>query len=157
MKLIFKQNMFSWFDSYDIFDEQGNTVYTVKGQLAWGHCFKIFDRHGEEIGGVRQKILSFLPRYEMFVGANSVGFIKKEFTFLRPRFTVDFRGWQMEGNLFEWDYCIVNSVGDPIAKITKQFLNFTDTYVIDVLRSEDALYALMLVIAIDADKCSRED
>ena len=32
MKLLFKQRLFSWFDSYDIYDEFGNTVYVVKGQ-----------------------------------------------------------------------------------------------------------------------------
>ena len=37
MKLLFKQRMFSWFDSYDIYDQQGNTGYTVKGPLSWGH------------------------------------------------------------------------------------------------------------------------
>ena len=31
MKLLFKQRLFSWFDSYDIYDEAGNTVYVVKG------------------------------------------------------------------------------------------------------------------------------
>ena len=35
MKLLFKQRLFSWFDSYDIYDEFGNTVYVVKGQLSW--------------------------------------------------------------------------------------------------------------------------
>ena len=29
MRLIFKQRFFSWFDSYDIYDEAGNVVYTV--------------------------------------------------------------------------------------------------------------------------------
>ena len=48
MRLLFKQRLFSWFDSYDIYDEDGNTVYTVKGQLSWGHCMKIFDAHGNE-------------------------------------------------------------------------------------------------------------
>ena len=43
MKLLFKQRFFSWFDSYDIYDEAGNTVYVVRGQLSWGHCLKIFD------------------------------------------------------------------------------------------------------------------
>ena len=38
MKLHFKQRMFSWLDSYDIWNEAGETQYTVKGQLAWGHC-----------------------------------------------------------------------------------------------------------------------
>lgn len=33
MKLIFKQSLFSWLDSYDIYDEQGNVVFTVKGEL----------------------------------------------------------------------------------------------------------------------------
>lgn len=36
MKLIFKQRFFSWFDSYDIYNEEGNIFYKIKGQLAWG-------------------------------------------------------------------------------------------------------------------------
>lgn len=36
MRLLFKQRFFSWFDSYDIYDEDGNTVFTVEGKLAWG-------------------------------------------------------------------------------------------------------------------------
>ena len=27
MKLLFKQRLFSWFDSYDIYDEAGETVF----------------------------------------------------------------------------------------------------------------------------------
>lgn len=35
MKLYFKQRLFSWFDSYDIYDyDTGDVVYTVEGQLA---------------------------------------------------------------------------------------------------------------------------
>ena len=48
MKLLFKQRAFTWFDSYDIYDENENTVYVVKGQLSWGHCLKIFDASEEE-------------------------------------------------------------------------------------------------------------
>ena len=52
MKLLFKQRLFSWFDSYDIYDELGTTVYTVRGQLAWGQCLKIFDLYGHGLGMV---------------------------------------------------------------------------------------------------------
>ena len=62
MKLLFKQRFFSWLDSYDIFDESGNVVYTVKGQLDWGHCLKIFDSMGQEVGIVKQKVLTWLPK-----------------------------------------------------------------------------------------------
>ena len=43
MKLLFKQRFFSWFDSYDIYDEAGATLFTVEGQLAWGHTLHIND------------------------------------------------------------------------------------------------------------------
>ena len=33
-------------DSYDIYDEAGNTVYVVKGQLSWGHKLVIYDAYG---------------------------------------------------------------------------------------------------------------
>ena len=42
-----------------------------------------------------------------------------------------------------------------VADVSKQLFNWTDTYVIDVRNPEDALCALMLVLAIDAEKCSR--
>ena len=46
MKLLFKQRIFSWLDSYDIYNEQGEKVYTVKGELAWGHCLKLWINMG---------------------------------------------------------------------------------------------------------------
>lgn len=36
MKLLFKQRLFSWFDSYDIYNEAGETVYTDKGSAFMG-------------------------------------------------------------------------------------------------------------------------
>ena len=40
-----------------------------------------------------------------------------------------------------------------IASISKELLNFTDTYVLDVADPADALYVLMFVLAVDAEKC----
>ena len=157
MKLLFKQRLFSWLDSYDIYNEAGQTVYTVRGQLAWGHCLKIYDATGAEVGTVKERILTFLPKFEMYLGAQYVGSIQKEFTFLRPKYHIDCNGWQIEGDWLEWDYTICDRRGYQIAAVTKEIWNWTDTYVIDVLNPQDALCALMLVLAIDAEKCSRSD
>ena len=43
MKLWFKQRFFSWFDSYDIYYEDGSTAFTVEGKLSWGHRLHILD------------------------------------------------------------------------------------------------------------------
>ena len=155
MKLLFKQRFFSWFGSYDIYDEDGTTIYVVKGQLSWGHCLKIFDANGNEIGMVKEKIFTFMPKYEMYMGERYIGCISKEFSFFKPKYNVDCNGWHVEGDFFEWDYNIVNSMGQEIATISKELFRWTDTYVIDVRNPEDALGALMLVLAIDAEKCSR--
>ena len=42
-----------------------------------------------------------------------------------------------------------------MADVSKELFRMTDTYVIDVVREEDALSALMVVLAIDAEKDSR--
>ena len=49
MKLLFKQRFFSWFDSYDIYDEAGSTVYTgflrgydqTLGMKSYGACVNL--------------------------------------------------------------------------------------------------------------------
>ncbi len=155
MKLLFKQRLFSWFDSYDIYSESGDTVYTVKGQLAWGHCLKVFDALGDEIATVKQRVLTFLPKFEIYDKSGYIGCIKKEFSFFVPKFDIDFNGWHVEGNLFEWDYSIFASDGSLVATISKELLNWTDTYSLNIVNPADALYVLALVLAIDAEKCSR--
>ncbi|MBQ6946442.1 MAG: LURP-one-related family protein [Clostridia bacterium] len=155
MKLLFKQRFFSWLDSYDIFDEQGQTVYTVKGQLAWGHCLKIFESCDREVGMVKERVFSFLPKFEMYLGQTYLGCIHKEFSLFTPRYHIDCNSWQVEGNFLEWDYQIVDPTGRSVATVSKELFNWTDTYVIDVVDPQDALCVLMLVLAIDAEKCSR--
>ena len=156
MRLLFKQRFFSWFDTYDIYDEFGNTVYTVKGELAWGHLLRIYDAFGNEIGCIKEKVFSWLPRFEMYLGNNYIGSINKEFSFFKPRFNIDYNGWQIDGDWLEWEYRIFNGLCQNVATVSKQVWNWTDTYVIDVYDPQDALCALMLVLAIDAEKCSRD-
>lgn len=157
MKLLFKQRLFSWFDSYDIYNETGEIVYTVKGALAWGHLLRIYDAQGNEVGVVKEKVLTWLPKFEMYLGNRYIGCICKEFTFLKAKFHIDCNGWSVDGDFFEWDYSITAPSGQQIASVSKELWNWTDTYVIHVCNPRDAVCVLMLVLAIDAEKCSRND
>ena len=155
MKLLFKQRFFSWFDSYDIYDEAGNTVYVVKGELSWGHLLRIYDAAGNDLGMIKEKVLTWLPKFEMYLGERYIGCISKEFSFFKPRYNIDCNGWQISGDWLEWDYTIQGSSGQTVATVSKEIWNWTDTYVIDVSDPQDALCVLMMVLAIDAEKCSR--
>ena len=157
MKMLFKQRLFSWLDSYDIFDETGDTLYTVKGQLSWGHCFRIFDAAGNDVGRVKQRILTFLPCFDIYHGDQLVGSIRRELSLFRPHYHIDCNDWYVEGDFFQWDYRVMGADGRTVATVTKELFNWTDTYSIDVVNPADALHALMLVLAIDAEKCSHND
>ena len=80
MKLLFKQRFFSWFDSYDIYDEAGNVLYNVKGELSWGHLMRIYDDSGREVGYIKEKVFAWMPKFEIYIGGAYVGSIRKQFS-----------------------------------------------------------------------------
>ena len=131
-------------------------MFTVEGKPSWGHKLHILNAQGGHIGTVKQVVLTFLPKFELYVGEQYVGSIHKEFTFFKPRFQVDCNGWQVEGDLWGWDYRIRDGYGRTVAAVSKELFNWTDTYSLDVADSRDALLVLMVVLAIDAEKCSND-
>ena len=157
MKLLFKQRFLTFTDNFDIYDERGKVVYFVEGQLTLGHCFKIYDSQNREVGTVRQKLFRFLPKFDLYLGQQHIGSIEKEFTLFKPNYQIDYNGWHIMGDWLQWDYTIADGSGREIAKISKELLNLTDTYTITIHNPKDALCALMVVLAIDAEKCSRRD
>lgn len=154
MKMLFKQRFFTWFDSYDIYDENGGILFTVEGKLAWGHKLEIYNSRHEYVGRIQEEIFTFLPRFQMYVGEDYIGDIQKEFTLFRPSFQLNCSGWKIEGDFMEWDYSVKDDQGQHIASVSKQLWNWTDTYIIDVADSVNTLFCLMIVLAIDAAKCS---
>ncbi|MCD7949620.1 MAG: LURP-one-related family protein [Erysipelotrichaceae bacterium] len=155
MKLLFRQRIFSWLDSYDIYDENQNVVYSVKGKLSFGHCLYIYDINHYHIGTIKEEVLRLLPRFKMYINDQYIGEIYKELTFFKPKYHVECNGWSIHGDIFEWDYEVVDNY-QLIARISKELWHLSDTYVLDIQNNQDALYVLMIVLAIDAEKCSRD-
>lgn len=158
MKLLFKQRFFSWLDSYDVYDENGETLFTVEGKLGWGHVLHILNAQNTHVATLKEVVWTFLtPKFELFIGEEKAGTITKELTFFKPKFDIDFNGWSITGDFWEWDYSILDAQGRTIAVVSKEIWNWTDTYAIEVADPADALCALMVTLAIDAEKCSRND
>ncbi len=157
MKLIFKQKAFSFLDSYNIIDENEQIVFTVKSKLSLGKHFQVFNSKGKMVGELRQKLLALMPTFAIFLKGSFAGYVKREFSFFKNTYIVDYLDWSVAGNLFEWDYTITKETGELVARITKELFKFTDTYTIDVVDETDAIPALMLVLAIDAEKDQRDN
>ncbi|MBS5932954.1 MAG: hypothetical protein KIC94_08735 [Clostridiales bacterium] len=158
MRLLIKQRVFSWSDTYDVYDEYGNAKYFVKGKVfSLGHQIYVYDaRTSEEIGVIHQKLFTLMPRFEVEIRGRVIGEIQKKFTLFRPRYEIEYNGWSVDGDFFGWNYEVLK--GDyRVMQINKEILNWGDTYVIDFSNPEDEIQGLMLVIAIDAANCSQDN
>ena len=153
-ELIIKEKIMSFLDSYDVYDKNGDVIYRIKGSISLGHCFKVYNKHDEEVAILKEELLKLLPSFKIIVNDECIGHIKKELTFLRPKFNIEFKGWKVRGNIWEWDYSIYDE-RNTIAEISKKIISFTDTYTIKVFNDEDELNVLLIVAAIDAIKCSQ--
>ena len=156
MELLFRQRMFSWFDSYDVTDEYGDVAYTVKGVLGWGHKFKIYDADRRCVGMVKEKKITLMPKFVIYENGHKEGKLRKKVTMFRPSFKLDFRGWDIDGDLWEWNWRIEDRRGRTVMRARKKLMRLTDTYVLDIADPADALHCLMVVVAIDAAQCSEE-
>lgn len=93
----------------------------------------------------------------MYFGETLIGTVRREFSFFKPRYNIDFNGWKIAGNFFEWNYAITDPFGSTVATVSKQVWKIGDTYTLDIANPNDAIYVLMFVLAMDAEKCTRGD
>lgn len=157
MKLLIKQRVFAWGDTYDIYDADGNVKYVVKAEIfSFGHQLHVYDANGNEVGEIKQKLFTFLPKFAIVMHGMERGTITQNFTIFNRSYDVDFNGWSVEGDFFGWDYDVYQG-SSPIIHITKEWFHWGDTYVIDFENPEDELMGMMLVIAIDAANCSNSN
>ena len=149
MKLYIKEKVFSWGDKFTVKDAYGEDKYIVEGEVfTFGKKLHVYDRSGREVAFIKQEVWSFLPRFYVFCGDRQVAEIKKEFTFLFPRYTIEGLGWEIEGSFMAHDYQITKN-GRNIVTISKEWMTWGDSYELDIADPADELVALAVVVAID--------
>jgi len=156
MQLRIKQRVFSWSDTYDVYDERDEARYYVEAEIfTFGHQIHVYDkRSGREVGSIHQKLFTFLPQFEIVIGGQTVGTIYKEFSFFVPHYHVDFRNWEVEGDFMGWDYSATQN-GRTVLTVSKELFRWGDTYVLEYGDIADEIPGLLLTIAIDAVNCSK--
>ena len=149
MKLYIKEKVFSWGDKFTVKDAYGEDKYIVEGEVfTFGKKLHVYDRSGREVAFIKQEVWSFLPRYYVFCGDRQIAEIKKAFTFLFPRYTIEGLGWEIDGSFMAHDYQITKR-GRKIVTISKEWMTWGDSYELDIADPADELVALAVVIAID--------
>ena len=151
MRYVIRQKFFSLGDSFAIKDEMGNDVFIVRSQLlSFGKKLRIFDLLENELCYIEQKLFKFMPEYNVFIAGEHVANVKKKFTFFKQNFliTSSFGEYKIEGDFWAREFEILKN-NHLVARISKQFFSFTDTYGVDIDDIEDQISNLALAIVID--------
>lgn len=149
MRLLIKQKVFSWRDRFYIKDENGNDRYYAEGEIfTWGKKLHVYDLAGSEAAYIEQQVFSWLPKYHIYRNGTPAAVIKKEFTFLRPKYTLHGVDWKVEGSFWQHDYSILSG-GNEIGRVNKQWFTWGDFYVLDIKDGWDEVLALSVVLIID--------
>ena len=149
MKLYIKEKVFSWGDKFTVKDAYGNDKYFVQGEVfSWGKKLHVYDRYGQEAAFIKQELFRFLPTYTVFCDDRQVAQIRKEFTFLFPKYSIDGLGWEIDGSFMAHDYAISQN-GQTIVQISKEWMTWGDSYELDISDPANEIVALAVVLTID--------
>jgi uncharacterized protein YxjI len=151
MRYLVRQKFFSLGDSFAIKDEAGNDVFIVRSQLlSFGKKLRIFDLLDNELCYIEQKLFKFMPEYDIFIAGNHTANVKKKFTFLKHDFVITstYGNYDVEGDFWAHEFEISKN-NSLVARISKQFFAFTDTYGVDIDDAQDQISNLALAIVVD--------
>ncbi|MBR5995052.1 MAG: LURP-one-related family protein [Eubacteriaceae bacterium] len=157
MQLFIKQKLLSFNDQFTVYDSNQQVLYRVRGELlSLGKKLHITTDDGREIALVTQKLLTYRPRFLVYIGGRRVAQILREMTLVIPKYDVIGPGWRVKGDFLNHNYEIFGRRNSSIARITKKWLSWGDTYCIDVPNPSDVILAMCVALTIDCVDAERQ-
>ena len=137
-------------ERFDIKDEMGNVAYQVEGSFfKIPKTFTIYDASGEQISEISKEMLTFMPHFEIQLSNGDSFYIRKKLTFFRDKYEFDNLGLRIEGDIWDWDFKLLDDRDQVIAEISKEFIRLTSTYNLTVYEDSYADLVVSLCVAID--------
>lgn len=154
-QLYIKQKVFSLSGKFTVKDQKERDVYYVEGSfLQIPKTFSIMDNERNEVAVITKKTFSFLPTFFVEVNGQEAVTIKKGFTFLKARYTIDAAGLDVQGNWWDMNFQILQH-GEVVGDVSKEWFTWGDSYKVQIWNEEMENLIISLVIAIDCVKADQ--
>lgn len=151
MKFYIKQKVFTFKDSFDIKNEEMETVYIVKGKFfSIGAKLRLTDSEGQELYFIKRKIFAFRPVYKIYKEKELQATIIKKIRLFSRKFKIKSKihSLKIEGNILALNFNILENK-EIKANIKKKLLKIGDTYEMEVAENEDYAFYCALLVTID--------
>lgn len=95
--------------------------------FSFGDSLNISDSSGETLASIEQKLMSFLPRYDISIGGETVCEVTKKLTFFKPKLEISKLNWKIDGDLWKDEFQLTDGQNVRMS-VSKKRLSWGDTY-----------------------------
>jgi len=137
-------------ERFDIKDDRGVVNYQVEGSFFQiPKTFTIYDAYGEQVSEISKEFFTLLPRFNIQLRNGSNFVIRKKLSFWRDRYEFDDLGLRIEGNIWDFNFKLLDDRDQLVAEIRKEIFHLTSTYTVTVYEDSYADLVISLCVAID--------
>ena len=151
-RLYAKQKVLKLEDHYAVTDESEAPVYYIDQNLKFfGYDVRVSDKDKNPLFSVDQEIMHLMPTYHVRFENSDVMDIKARFALFKKKIDITYKGsdLRLEGDIFSWDFRILDESDREVAAIQRKLFTWGDTFVIDVLDDNYADVAVAMMIVMD--------
>jgi uncharacterized protein YxjI len=116
----------------------------------------MFDRYtGQEVVRIKQRILSLLPRYDIYRNGQHWAGVHEQLRLFGERFKVEGENgmaFHVDGDIWRWNFRVTDNNGNVLGRVGRQFSIFRDSYAVDVAPGVDAPFIIALAVVIELVK-----
>ena len=151
MQYTLRQKLVSFGNNFTI-EGEDDSLFIVKGEpLTLFDKISLQDREGNELAYISLEIEKWRGVYEIHRQNHPLTEVRRVWmTFPQHRFTIDTGGVDdltAVGDFFDFEYFIKRQDRD-IARFTRQWFHFSETWAIEIDNEEDKVFMLALAIII---------
>ncbi|MFS0561290.1 LURP-one-related family protein [Terribacillus sp. 179-K 1B1 HS] len=144
-----KQKVFSFKDSFSVFDEKEQEVYRVKSKLfSFQDRLTITDLDDQPLVAIKQQLSFWKPKYIIEENGRQVAEVTKNFTFFKANFSLKPQNWTLDGDVWSHKYTLSDENG-PLMHVTKKWFTWGDTYELQIEDESHLLTYIAVMIVLD--------
>ena len=154
-ELYIKQKLLSLSGRFTVKDADERDVYIVEGSfMKIPKVYTIKDEGEAEVARITKSVFTWMPKFTVAVAGEEVIPIKKEFSFLKPRYTIDALGLEVTGDWWGMDFEVYQH-REFIGDVKKKWFTWGDSYQVRVNDESRESLMIALVVAIDCVKADQ--
>lgn len=150
-----RQKLFSWFrENYEIKDKDDEVKFFVKPELAITVHFSLLNTNKDLLLKISKRYFRYFARFDIKNSNDElIAYTKRKPTFFVRRTTVYDKNkkplYYIKGDVFGWNFDIINTERKKVAEINKKIIALTDNYGVEILDEANTEVLLAIAMVID--------